>query len=63
MISRFSTRGTFTGEMMGTQGTGQAFVTSNGIDICRIENGKVVEMWAMFDALGMLQQSGLLPSG
>ncbi len=62
VISRFSTRGTFTGELMGTRGTGQAFATSNGIDICRIENGQVAEMWAMFDALGMLQQSGLLPS-
>lgn len=62
VISRFTTRGTFTGELMGAPGTGKAFQTSNGMDILRIADGKVVEAWAMFDALAMLQQIGLMPS-
>lgn len=62
VISRFTTRGTFTGELMGIAPTGKAFTTTNGMDICRIEDGRVVEVWAMFDALAMFQQIGALPA-
>jgi steroid delta-isomerase-like uncharacterized protein len=62
VISRFTTTGTFTGELMGAAGTGKAFRTTNGMDICRIADDKVIEVWAMFDALAMLQQIGLMPS-
>ena len=62
VISRFTTRGTFTGELMGIPPTGKAFTTTNGMDICRIADGRVVEVWAMFDALAMLQQIGAIPT-
>jgi predicted ester cyclase len=62
VISRFRGSGTFMGEMMGAAGTGKAYGGGFGIDICRIEGGQVVEMWAMFDTLAMLQQIGLMPS-
>ncbi len=62
MISRFSGRGTFAGEMMGIPPTGKAYVGVNGIDICRLADGRVAEMWAMFDTLGMFQQIGLVPA-
>jgi len=60
IISRFTTCGTFTGELMGIGPTGKAFTTTNGIDICRIDDGRVAEAWAMFDALAMLQQIGAI---
>ena len=62
VISRFTSSGTFTGDMMGTPGTGQAYGGGFAIDICRLENGQVTEMWAMFDTLAMQQQIGVLPA-
>jgi predicted ester cyclase len=32
-----------------------------GITIKRLSEGKIVEAWTNFDALGMMQQLGLLP--
>jgi predicted ester cyclase len=31
------------------------------IDICRFENGKIVEHWGVADRLGMMQQIGASP--
>lgn len=31
------------------------------IELNRVEDGKLVEGWQMFDALGMLQQIGAVP--
>jgi steroid delta-isomerase-like uncharacterized protein len=62
VISRFTSRGTFAGEMMGVPPTGRAYARENGIDICRLADGRVTEAWAMFDTLGMFQQIGLVPS-
>lgn len=36
--------------------------TVTGIDLDRYQNGKVVEAWASYDMLGMLQQLGVVPS-
>ena len=33
-----------------------------GIDIFRLAGGKIVESWVSVDALGMLQQLGVLPT-
>jgi hypothetical protein len=33
-----------------------------GISIERIANGKMVETWVNFDALGMMQQLGVIPA-
>jgi predicted ester cyclase len=32
-----------------------------GINIFRIEEGKIAEVWQGFDALGLLQQLGAIP--
>jgi predicted ester cyclase len=37
-------------------------VTVTGIDMCRVNQGEIVESWAYADALGMLQQMDILPS-
>ena len=36
--------------------------TVTGIGIGRFEGGKLVEAWTEFDALGMLQQLGVVPA-
>ncbi len=58
VIVRFVLRGTHEGEFMGIPPTGNK-VEVGGINIMRIENGKIVEDWEDFDALGWLQQLGL----
>ena len=60
VASRYTFRGTHQGELMGISPTGKQ-VTVTGIIINRILNGKVEEGWLNFDALGMLQQLGVVP--
>ena len=57
---RWSARATHTGELLGIPPTGKQ-VTVTGITITLISNGKSVESWGEFDALGMLQQIGVIP--
>ena len=60
VVSRWSYVATNTGEFLGRTTTGRK-VTDRGIDIFRIENGKIVEMWVAQDSLGLLQQLGVIP--
>ena len=52
---RWTLNGTQTGEFMGIPATGRR-ITTTGISIYRFADGKVVEIWASYDALGMMQQ-------
>ncbi len=61
VAARWSYVATNTGEFLGRPGTGKR-VIDKGIDIFRIENGKIVEMWVAQDSLGLMQQLGVLPS-
>jgi predicted ester cyclase len=61
VVTRWSAQGTHQGE---TQDLGPA--TGNrmeitGISVERFSHGKVAESWDNFDALGMMQQLGLVP--
>jgi steroid delta-isomerase-like uncharacterized protein len=61
VVSRFSSRGTHLGE---TEDFGPATrnrIEITGITIDRFADGKIVEEWTHYDALGMLQQIGLIP--
>ncbi len=60
VVLRFTFRGTHQGEFMGIAPTGKQ-VTMSGIDIFRIADGKVVELWGQEDMLGMMQQLGAIP--
>jgi predicted ester cyclase len=60
VVVRWTTRGTHKGELMGIPTTGKSVVVT-GIDIFHISSGKVVESWANWDALGMMQQLGVIP--
>jgi len=61
VVQRWTARGTHKGELMGIPPTDRQ-VTVTGITINRIANGKIVDDWANFDALGMMQQLGVIPA-
>jgi steroid delta-isomerase-like uncharacterized protein len=61
VVWRYTVRGTHQGEFMGIAPTGKS-ITLTGILISRFADGKVVEDWNNYDALGMLQQLGVIPS-
>jgi steroid delta-isomerase-like uncharacterized protein len=60
IVLRFRFRGTHQGEFMGIAPTGKQ-VTMAGIDIFRIADGKITELWNQEDVLGMMQQLGAIP--
>ena len=60
VVARWTARGTQTGPLMNIPSTGRQ-VTLKGIDVLRIEGGKIMERWGEFDALGMLRQLGVIP--
>ncbi len=61
VVTRWSFVGTHQGEMMGIVPTGKR-VTMSGMVIDRIVEGKIVEEREEWDALGMMQQLGAMPS-
>ena len=61
VVTRWIAQGTHQGELMGIAPTGNR-VTIRGITIHRIGEGKIVEEWENWDALGMMQQIGAVPS-
>ena len=58
---RFTATGTHQGEFFGIPPTGKV-IKSTGINIFRIEAGKIVEHWNNADDLGLMQQLGVIPS-
>jgi steroid delta-isomerase-like uncharacterized protein len=61
VVSRWRAQGTHQGELMGSAPTGNE-VAITGITIHRIEDGKIVEEWENWDALGLMQQIGAVPA-
>lgn len=61
IVSRAQWSGTHTGEsFMGVPATGRR-ITCRGVDILRIQDGKVTEAWECGDHLGVMQQLGVAP--
>lgn len=60
VVSRWTQKGTHTGEMAGIEPTNEE-VTITGIDISRVEDGKLVESWQEVNMLNMLMQIGAIP--
>lgn len=52
--------GTHQGDFAGVPATGKP-VEFSGIDIIRVEDGKVAEHWGSTDTLGLMQQIGAVP--
>jgi len=61
VVTRWTARGTHQGELMGIPPSGNR-VEVTGINVDRIEGGKFMETWSNYDALGMMQQIGAVPS-
>lgn len=61
VVTRWTAHGTHLGELMGLPSTGRD-VTVTGIAIGRIAANRLVEYWGNFDALGLIQQIGVIPS-
>ncbi len=58
--ARMTARGTNHGPFMGFPPTGKRFAITV-MDVCRFEDGKVVEHWGVPDRFALLHQLGLLP--
>lgn len=61
VVARVTFRGTHQGEFQGVPATGKG-VAFGAIMIDRFEDGKVVEHWAQFDTMGLMQQLGVIPT-
>jgi predicted ester cyclase len=60
VITRVTGRGTHLGEWMGIKPTGRE-VRLKGINIDRVERGRIAEHWGEADTIGMLVQMGVDP--
>jgi len=60
VFTRWVMRGTHQGELAGIPPTG-AQITMAGMTINLISNGLIVEDWTVWDALGVMQQLGVIP--
>lgn len=61
VATRWTGRGTHSGEIAGIAATGKE-VTVSGLTFSRLESGIVVEEWTNWDTLGMLVQLGAVPA-
>lgn len=59
VVTRHVGRGTHEGEFMDLEPTGREFEI-DGIDVYRIEDGKLAESWINLDMMGMMQQLGVI---
>ena len=60
VMTRWSCRGTHKGDLSGIAPTGKQ-ITISGVTIARLANGKMAESWVNWDALGLMQQLGVVP--
>jgi steroid delta-isomerase-like uncharacterized protein len=60
VTARWTCRGNHKGELNGIAPTGKQFAIT-GITIARFTNGKITEGWVNWDALGLMQQLGVVP--
>jgi len=58
---RYTYRGTHTGPFNGIPATGKSFA-AGGINLLRLESGRIAESYVQFDLLGLMQQLGVIPA-
>ncbi len=61
VVIRWTVTGTHNGDLPGVPRTGRP-ISITGITIARLRDGKFVESWNNWDALGMMQQLGAVPT-
>ena len=60
VAARFTARGIHKGVFMGLPPTGKS-ITMTGIEIFRIADGKIAELWGEANLMGIMSQLGILP--
>src|SRR5437899_9618680 len=60
VVARWSCRGTHKGDLNGIAPTGRQ-INISGVTITRLEKGKLAEGFVNWDALGLMQQLGVVP--
>jgi steroid delta-isomerase-like uncharacterized protein len=60
VVLRWTQTGTHVGPLFGMPATGRSSRTT-GIEIWRVDNGRLAEHWDVVDVYGQLMQLGLLP--
>jgi steroid delta-isomerase-like uncharacterized protein len=61
VLVQYTTTMTHEGELMGVEATGES-VDATGMVLYRVEDGRIAEAWINYDALGIMQQIGAVPS-
>ncbi len=61
VAARFTARGIHKGAFMGLHPTGKP-ITMTGIEIFRVEDGKIAEIWGEANLIGLMQQLGVVPA-
>ena len=60
-MNHITMRGSHQGEFQGIPATGKP-VTVTFSNIMRFEGGKIAELWGYLDAVGLMQQLGVIPA-
>jgi len=60
VVVRWRMKGTHHGDFMGIQPTGRDIALA-GMSMHRVDNGQIAESWDGYDALGLMQQLGVVP--
>lgn len=60
VVARWSCRGAHRGDLSGIAPTGKQFAIT-GVSVIRFSGGKMVEGYVNWDALGLMQQLGVVP--
>jgi steroid delta-isomerase-like uncharacterized protein len=58
VVTRYTASGTHLGDLGGSPGTGRR-TEITGVNVCRFENGKIVEAWEEWDVFTLVRQLGL----
>lgn len=61
VVTRWTAKGTHKGPLRGIAATNKK-VSLSGINMVRVAGDQIVEAWANWDALGMMQQIGAVPT-
>lgn len=62
VAARLKCAGTHVGDAWGKPPTGKTF-SAPEVDVWRLQDGRIVEAWVVFDELRMNRQLGFLPEG
>ncbi len=60
VVTRFTDRGTHQAFLMGVPPTGRE-ISVDGINVARVHDGRITELWHVEDLLGLMRQLGAIP--